>query len=138
MNTSTICSNDPLTNMAPRLLSQVAMPSTTGPSKPTDVARKLAACAILTALLAPLAAEGGAEQLVVNEVMTSPLPGTRADSGFYDTYDGVTRFVTSDWVEIYNPFPNKRQVYSYDEFIRSCNAEGWTGLWVSRTVPSHG
>ena len=48
--------------------------------------------------------------------------------------DGVDR----GWVEIYNPFPNKRQVYSYDEFTRSCNAQSWTGLWVSRTVPSPG
>jgi hypothetical protein len=47
--------------------------------------------------------------------------------------DGIDR----GWVEIYNPFPNKRQIYSYDEFIRSCKAEGMTGLWVSRTVPSH-
>ena len=45
--------------------------------------------------------------------------------------DGIDR----GWVEIYNPFPNKRQVYSYDEFIRSCKAEGWTGLWVSRVLP---
>jgi hypothetical protein len=48
--------------------------------------------------------------------------------------DGIDR----GWVEIYNPFPNKRQMYSYDEFIRSCKAEGNTGLWVSRSVPSHG
>jgi len=48
--------------------------------------------------------------------------------------DGIDR----GWVEIYNPFPNKRQVYSYDEFTRSCKAESWTGLWVNRTVPSHG
>jgi hypothetical protein len=48
--------------------------------------------------------------------------------------DGIDR----GWVEIYNPFPNKRQVYSYDEFIRSCKAEGWTGLWVDRTLPSSG
>jgi hypothetical protein len=48
--------------------------------------------------------------------------------------EGINR----GWVEIYNPFPNKRQVYSFDEFIRSCEAEGMTGLWVSRTVPAHG
>jgi len=48
--------------------------------------------------------------------------------------DGINR----GWAEIYNPFPNKRQVYSYDEFIRSCKAEGWTGLWVNRTLPSSG
>jgi len=50
------------------------------------------------------------------------------------TPDGIDR----GWVEIYNPFPNKRQIYSYDEFIRSCNAEGWTGLWVNRTPPLPG
>ncbi|HAK95264.1 MAG TPA: hypothetical protein DCM87_09740 [Planctomycetes bacterium] len=70
-----------------------------------NVDRQLVACAILMALLAPLAADGGVEQLVINEVMTSPLPGTSAESGFWDTFNGVTRFVTSDWVEIYNPGP---------------------------------
>ena len=69
------------------------------------MARKLIACAVLTVLLAPLAAEAGVEQLVINEVMTSPLPGTSAESGFWDTFNGVTRFVSSDWVEIYNPGP---------------------------------
>ncbi|MBL8078466.1 MAG: hypothetical protein JNM55_10930 [Anaerolineales bacterium] len=34
------------------------------------------------------------------------------------------------WVEIYNPFPNKRQEYSYEEFIRSF--AGYLGLWVKR------
>ena len=50
------------------------------------------------------------------------------------TPDGVD----SGWVEIYNPFPNKRQIYSKAEFIRSCIAQGWTGLWVNRTPPSPG
>jgi hypothetical protein len=48
--------------------------------------------------------------------------------------DGINR----GWVEIYNPFPNKRQMYSFNEFIKSCKAEGYTGLWVSRTLPSFG
>lgn len=48
--------------------------------------------------------------------------------------DGINR----GWVEIYNPFPNKRQVYSFDEFKRSCKAEGYTGLWVNRTLPPSG
>jgi hypothetical protein len=48
--------------------------------------------------------------------------------------DGINR----GWVEIYNPFPNKRQNYSFDEFIKSCKAESYTGLWVSRTLPSSG
>lgn len=34
------------------------------------------------------------------------------------------------WVEIYNPFPNKRQEYTYDEFIQSF--AGTLGLWVKR------
>jgi hypothetical protein len=34
------------------------------------------------------------------------------------------------WVEIYNPFPNKRQEYSYDEFIASFHT--FDGLWVKR------
>ena len=48
--------------------------------------------------------------------------------------EGINR----GWVEIYNPFPNKRQQYSFSEFIKSCEAEGWTGLWVNRNVPSPG
>ena len=34
------------------------------------------------------------------------------------------------WVEIYNPFPNKRQEYTYDEFMRSFS--GYNGIWVKR------
>jgi hypothetical protein len=34
------------------------------------------------------------------------------------------------WVEIYNPFFNKRQEYSYEEFMRSF--AGFLGLWVKR------
>jgi len=48
--------------------------------------------------------------------------------------EGINR----GWVEIYNPFPNKRQEYSYSEFIKSCEAESWTGLWVNRNPPSPG
>lgn len=44
--------------------------------------------------------------------------------------------IDGGWVKIYNPFPNKRQEYSFAEFLRSCNAEGRTGLWVSRSLPS--
>jgi hypothetical protein len=46
--------------------------------------------------------------------------------------------VDRGWVEIYNPFPNKRQTYSYSEFIQSCEAGDWTGIWVDRTPPSPG
>ena len=34
------------------------------------------------------------------------------------------------WTEIYNPFPNKRQEYSYDEFMASFRT--LDGLWVKR------
>lgn len=39
--------------------------------------------------------------------------------------------VNGGWVQLYNPFPNRRQDYSYDEFL---NASGpnRTGLWVRR------
>jgi hypothetical protein len=40
-------------------------------------------------------------------------------------------------VEIYNPYPNRREEYSYADFIRSC-APGYSGLWVNRTPPSPG
>lgn len=40
-------------------------------------------------------------------------------------------------VEIYNPFPNKREEYSYADFIKSC-APGYSGLWVNRTRPLPG
>lgn len=38
-------------------------------------------------------------------------------------------------VEIYNPYPNRREEYSYADFIRSC-APTYSGLWVNRTLPS--
>jgi len=40
--------------------------------------------------------------------------------------------INGGWVELYNPFPNKRQEYSYDEFIESCGGPYWLGLWVKR------
>lgn len=40
--------------------------------------------------------------------------------------------INGGWVEIYNPFPNKRQEYSYDEFITACGGPYWYGLWVKR------
>jgi hypothetical protein len=42
--------------------------------------------------------------------------------------------INGGWVEIYNPFPNKRQEYSYDEFVASCSGPYWNGLWVKRTL----
>ena len=44
--------------------------------------------------------------------------------------------IEKGWVEIYNPFPNKRQEYSFLEFRNSCEARGWIGLWVKRTPPA--
>jgi hypothetical protein len=40
--------------------------------------------------------------------------------------------INGGWVLIYNPFTNKKQEYSYDEFINSCGGPSWTGLWVKR------
>jgi hypothetical protein len=40
-------------------------------------------------------------------------------------------------VEIYNPYHNRREEYSYADFIRSC-APTYTGLWVNRERPSKG
>ncbi len=48
---------------------------------------------------------GAPEQLVINEVMTNPAPGNGEDSGFWDSFQEKTRFVDSDWVELYNPGP---------------------------------
>jgi len=46
------------------------------------------------------------------------------------------------WVEIYNPFQNRWEEYSYKEFIQSVGVQGiepalwvsWSGLWVKRGV----
>ncbi len=67
------------------------------------------------ALVLPLTLCGGVEQLVLNEVMSNPL-SSGSQSGFSDTYMGTTRFVVSDWVEIYNPGPEDVPL---------------TGLWLS-------
>jgi len=42
--------------------------------------------------------------------------------------------VNGGWVELYNPFPNRRQEYSYDEFI-DASSPNWSGIWVSRVPP---
>jgi hypothetical protein len=41
--------------------------------------------------------------------------------------------VNGGWIELYNPFPNRRQEYSYDEFINSAGPT-WTGLWARRKI----
>jgi hypothetical protein len=39
------------------------------------------------------------------------------------------------WVELYNPFPNRREEYSYDEFTASCGGvDNWDGRWVRRNI----
>ena len=42
--------------------------------------------------------------------------------------------VNQGWVELYNPFPNRREEYSYDEFIHSAGPSSWLGLWVPRNT----
>ncbi|HSL46685.1 MAG TPA: hypothetical protein VK897_24835 [Anaerolineales bacterium] len=37
-------------------------------------------------------------------------------------------------VEIYNPFHNKRETYSFNEFLDSCMVTKPTGLWVPRKI----
>jgi len=44
--------------------------------------------------------------------------------------------INSGRVELYNPFPNRRQEYSYNEFVRSCQPPNWPGLWVARSAGS--
>ncbi len=43
--------------------------------------------------------------------------------------------VNGGWVQIYNPFPNRRQDYSYDEYLNS-SGPNRTGLWVRRKAAS--
>jgi len=58
--------------------------------------------------------------------------------GHWVVLDKITPYgVGRGRVEIYNPYPNKREEYSYADFIRSC-APSYTGLWVNRTKPSRG
>ena len=45
--------------------------------------------------------------------------------------------VNAGWVEVYNPSPNRREEYSYDEFLNSAGPYKM-GLWVSRLVPVPG
>lgn len=35
-------------------------------------------------------------------------------------------------VELYNPFHNRRQEYSFNEFYKSCSSPAWSGWWVER------
>jgi hypothetical protein len=44
--------------------------------------------------------------------------------------------INGGWVELYNPFPNRREEYSYDEFMRSVGPFSSNGLWVPRRLAS--
>ena len=46
--------------------------------------------------------------------------------------DKITR--NGNRLEIYNPFPNRREECSFNEFYRSCRAS-WSGIWVKRKTP---
>jgi hypothetical protein len=46
--------------------------------------------------------------------------------------DKITR--NGNRLEIYNPFPNRREECSFNEFYRSCRAS-WSGIWVKRKAP---
>jgi len=41
-----------------------------------------------------------------------------------------------EWVEVYNPYPNRMQKYSFDEFMKSMDSQKYTGLWVKRQIVS--
>ena len=64
---------------------------------------------------------------------TGRLCGSK-DVGHWVVVDKITPNGKNDgcrgWVEIYNPFPNKRQEYTYDEFMVSF--AGQLGVWVKR------
>jgi hypothetical protein len=56
--------------------------------------------------------------------------------GHWVVVDKITpNGVNCGWVELYNPFPNKRQDYSYDEFINSVGSNR-SGIWVPRHTGS--
>jgi hypothetical protein len=56
--------------------------------------------------------------------------------GHWVVLDKITPYgVNRGRVEIYNPYPNRREEYSYADFIRSC-APSYTGLWVNRERPT--
>ncbi len=55
--------------------------------------------------------------------------------GHWVVLDKVTPYgVNRGRVEIYNPYPNRREEYSYADFIKSCSP-GYSGLWVNRIPP---
>ena len=62
------------------------------------------------------------------ELIKKNLPGVQ----HWVLLENVTR--NGNRVELYNPFPNQRQEYSFTEFASSCSA-GQTGLWVRRKTP---
>jgi hypothetical protein len=58
--------------------------------------------------------------------------------GHWVVVDKITPYgVGRGRVEIYNPYPNKREEYSFADFLRSC-APSYSGRWVIRSLPSRG
>lgn len=58
--------------------------------------------------------------------------------GHWVVLDKITPYgVNRGRVEIYNPYYNRMEEYSFADFIRSC-APTYNGRWVSRTRPSKG
>lgn len=54
--------------------------------------------------------------------------------GHWVTVDKLTpNGINAGRVEIYNPFHNKRQEYSFNDFIKSCST-AWSGWWVKRNI----
>jgi len=81
-------------------------------------------------LIANVRIDGGSGKLVSKE--------DGLGVGHWVVLDKITPYgVGRGRVEIYNPFPNRREEYSYADFIRSC-APTYTGLLVNRTRPSKG
>jgi len=50
--------------------------------------------------------------------------------------EDVIRVGNTGWVRLYNPFPNKEEVYAFDEVFGS-NAASGAGLWVERIQPTY-
>lgn len=63
------------------------------------------------------------------------IPREKAGISHWVLVENVTR--NGKAVELYNPFPNKLQEYSFTEFISSCSTGPLSGLWVRRKKPLH-
>ncbi len=68
-------------------------------------------------------------------VQIDPISGRLRGQGVnhWIVVDKVTpNGINGGWVEIYNPYPNRREEYSYDEFMHSAGPATWNGIWVNR------